>query len=113
MVSSDGIVTDNPKILHSGWTGVPPTQHISGRQFVEEGRVLVDALAFKDRDSALHERHISRVKVVRPKTGEDRGRVHSGNPTPRLPGPELDSLGRPLSASRPPVHPPITAHMRG
>jgi hypothetical protein len=40
---SDRIVACDPKILHSGCTGVPPTQHITGCQFVEEGGVGVDA----------------------------------------------------------------------
>jgi hypothetical protein len=96
VVPSNRIVADYPEIFDSGGSGLPPTQHIGRCQFVEEGGVGVDALAFKDSGGASREQHISRVEVVRPRSGEYRGRVHLGNPTPPLPGPELDSPERRL-----------------
>jgi hypothetical protein len=96
VVSSDCIVTDNPKIEEGGWSSVPPTQHIGRCQFGEEGGVGVDALAFKDRGGAFRERDIRGVKVARPRSGEYRGRVHAANPTPPLSGLEPDSPERRL-----------------
>jgi hypothetical protein len=80
-MSIDRIATDNPKIFDSGWTGVPPSQYVSGCQFVEEGGVGVDALAFKDRGGTFHERDSGRVKVVRPRSRKNGSRVHTGNST--------------------------------
>jgi hypothetical protein len=93
---SDRIVADTPEILHSGRTSVPPTQHVSTCYFVEKDRVRIDALALEDGGGALRERHRGRVKVVRPRSGQNRSGVHIANPTPPLPGLEFDSPERPL-----------------
>ena len=81
MMSTDRIVICDPNVVDGGGTGVPPTQHIGGRHFVEKGRVRVDALAFKDGGGAFRERHSGRVEVMRPRSGEDWGGVHVVNPT--------------------------------
>jgi hypothetical protein len=88
---------------------VPPTQHISGSQIVEERWVGGNALAFKDSGCTFRERHITGVKVGRPGSREYRCRIHSGNPTPPLPGLEPDSLGRRLRR----VVPISPAHIAG
>jgi hypothetical protein len=96
VVPPDRIVADNLKIFDGGGPGVPSTQHVSGSQFVEEGGVGVDALAFKDSGCAFRERDGGRVKVARPGRRENLGVVHVANPTPPLPDLEPDSPARRL-----------------
>ena len=60
---------------------VPPTQHISGNQIAEERWVGGDALTFKDSGGTFRERHGGRVKVARPRSGQNRSGVHVANPT--------------------------------
>jgi hypothetical protein len=81
VVSFDRIATDNPKIFHGGWTGVPPAKYVGGSQFVEEGGVGVDALAFKDCGGVFRERDIRGVEFYGPRSDEYRGGVHIGSPT--------------------------------
>jgi hypothetical protein len=70
-MSSDRIVASDPEILDSGGTSVPSIQHIDTCYLVEERRVGVDVLAFKDSGGAFRERDSGRVKVARPKSRED------------------------------------------